>query len=321
MVVITQKDLIISKKPTFKIMKNILLTLYILVISFNGISQNKKEQIEVLSNRIDSFQNVIESQLVQINNLSLEKKSATAELIKTEMKLKSIEKSLLETQNQVSVLNSENNRLRAKLDSVSNSQKQNPLNFLPIGYALFEKIDGDLNRDGIEDCILVVKGTDQNQLITSEENEILDRNRRGIIVLFKINGGYEIVLKNLDCFSSENEDGGVYFAPELTIQIENGNIKIDYGHGRYGGWGYTFGFQNSDFELIEYFSSEHRGPIAERGTKINFLTKKKLVWVNTNENDRGGEEVIEETWENISIASFLKLSKIKNFDELDLSEF
>ncbi len=302
-------------------MKNILLTLYILVISFNGISQNKKEQIEVLSNRIDSFQNVIESQLVQINNLSLEKKSATAELIKTEMKLKSIEKSLLETQNQVSVLNSENNRLRAKLDSVSNSQKQNPLNFLPIGYALFEKIDGDLNRDGIEDCILVVKGTDQNQLITSEENEILDRNRRGIIVLFKINGGYEIVLKNLDCFSSENEDGGVYFAPELTIQIENGNIKIDYGHGRYGGWGYTFGFQNSDFELIEYFSSEHRGPIAERGTKINFLTKKKLVWVNTNENDRGGEEVIEETWENISIASFLKLSKIKNFDELDLSEF
>ena len=46
--------------------------------------------------------------------------------------------------------------------------KQNPINFLPKGFLVFEKINGDLNRDGIEDCVLILKGTDQNKIITDE---------------------------------------------------------------------------------------------------------------------------------------------------------
>ena len=53
-------------------------------------------------------------------------------------------------------------------------------------------------------------------------------------MLFKVNEDYVLATKNYDCFSSENEDGGVYFAPELDISIEKGNLYVHYGHGRYG---------------------------------------------------------------------------------------
>jgi hypothetical protein len=124
---------------------------------------------------------------------------------------------------------------------------QNPTDFLPKGFVIFEKINGDLNKDGIEDCVFIIKGTDKNQIITDEYRGQLDHNRRGIIVLLNKNGYYELVVENKDCFSSENEEGGVYFAPELSLKIQNGNLYVYYEHGRYGYWKYTFRFQNSGF--------------------------------------------------------------------------
>ena len=128
-------------------------------------------------------------------------------------------------------------------------QKLNPTDFLPKGYVVFEQINGDLNKDSIDDCVLIIKGTDTNKIVTDEYRGKLDRNRRGVIVLFNKNGLYELAIKNLDCFSSENEDGGVYFAPELSIEIKKGNLYFHYGHGRYGYWKYTFRFQKSDFKI------------------------------------------------------------------------
>ena len=131
-------------------------------------------------------------------------------------------------------------------------QNQNPTDFLPSGYVVFDKIYGDLNKDGLDDCAIIIKGTNKNKIINDQYRGQLDRNRRGIIVLFKKNKTYELIVKNYNCFSSENEDGGIYFAPELSAEIKNGNLQIHYGHGRYGYWKYTFSYQNSDFELIGY---------------------------------------------------------------------
>lgn len=198
------------------------------------------------------------------------------------------------------------------------NQKQNITDFLPNGYMLVEKTFGDLNKDGGEDCVLIIKGTDINKIITDENYGRLDRNRRGIIVLFKMNGRYELVVSNHDCFSSESEDGGVYYAPELSIEINKGNLYVHYAHGRYGYWKYTFRFQNSVFELIGYDQSENRGPLVEKQTSINFLSKKKQEKVNINENATGGDEVFKETWKNITISRLIRLTEIKDFDELDM---
>lgn len=201
--------------------------------------------------------------------------------------------------------------------------EQNLTNFLPQEYVIFEKSFGDLNKDGSDDCVLIIKGTDKNQIITDENRGKLDRNRRGIIVLFNKNNHYELAVKNYNCFSSENEDGGVYYAPELYVDIEKGNLNVHFGHGRYGYWKYTFRFQNKDFELIGYDQSENRGPIVERVMSINFLSQKKQekVNTNTNENAEGGEEVFKESWKKINVNSLIKLSEIKDFDELDLTVY
>jgi hypothetical protein len=199
-------------------------------------------------------------------------------------------------------------------------QKQALSDYLPKGYVIFEKIAGDLNKDGIEDCILIIKGTDSNKFVTDEYRGKLDRNRRGIIVLFNKKDQYELALENYDCFSSENEDGGVYFPPELSIEIKKGNLYAHYGHGRYGYWEYTFRFNNSAFELIGYDVS-NGGPVIESKTSINFLTKKKQEKVNTNENAQGGDEIFKVTRKNIYINRLIKLSEIKDFDELDMTVY
>ena len=101
------------------------------------------------------------------------------------------------------------------------ADKQRITDFIPKGYKLFEKISGDLNKDGLEDCVLIIKATRKDGFERDYEGKLIDRNRRGIIVLFSEEKGYKVAVKNYNCFSSENEDGGVYFAPYLSIDIRN----------------------------------------------------------------------------------------------------
>ena len=201
------------------------------------------------------------------------------------------------------------------------AQDKEPSDFIPKGYTEFKKYSGDLNKDGLEDCVLIIKKTDSANVVMNRFDKKVDRNRRGIIVLFKNANGYELADKNLECFSSENEDGGVYFAPELWIEIKDNKLYIHYGHGRYGYWKYTFRFQKSNFELIGYDSSSNRGPVTNRETSINFLTKKKLTKESTNENAEGGDEIFKENWNDIEIDNLIKLSEIKDFDELDMYNY
>jgi len=201
----------------------------------------------------------------------------------------------------------------------TNEQKELS-DFMPEGYVIFDKIFGDLNKDGNPDCVLIIKGTNKANVVKNRFDETVDRNRRGMIILFKKADHYELAMKNYDCFYSENEDGGVYFPPEMSIEIRKGNLYIQYNHGRYGNWQYTFRYQNSDFELICY-DSTNGGVVINSIKSINFLTKKKQINVNTNKDAVGGVEVFKETWENIKIANLIKLSEIKDFFDLDLSVY
>ena len=201
--------------------------------------------------------------------------------------------------------------------------KQNANDFIPQGFVLSGTSIGDLNKDGVDDKVLLIKGTDKGAYEKNEFGELVDRNRRGLVVLFKKGEQYELALKNANCFSSENEDGGVYYAPELSLEINKGNLYIHYAHGRYGYWKYTFRYRNSDFYLIGYDSSEG-GVVVEKETSINFLSKKKQEKVNTNESAEGGDEEFRETWTNITVTKLLKLRDIKdfeNFEEVDMLKY
>ena len=187
--------------------------------------------------------------------------------------------------------------------------------YIPAKYVLFEAIQGDLNNDGIQDLVLIVKATDPTQWVNHEYRGKLDRNRRGMIVLLADKGKYKPILSNLSCFSSENEEGGVYFAPELWLEINKGLLNVHYGHGRYGYWNYSFRLQNQDLRLIGYDSSSNHGPYVESETSMNFLTDKKVIRKNLNE-DPDSDPKFKETWSKAK-NSPIYLSMIKDFDELN----
>ncbi len=193
---------------------------------------------------------------------------------------------------------------------------KSPSDFIPEGFILFEEIKGDLNKDGEEDLVLLIKGTDKSRIVEVEDRGKLDRNRRGILILFKKKRGYELILENRNCFASENEEGGVYYAPELYLEIEKGKLFVKYAHGRYGNWSYTFRFKNNDFDLIGFDESNAMGPVIESEISINFLTKKKQIRRNTNLYEDPENEVFDETWEDIKQDKLIQLSAIKDFEDL-----
>ncbi|WP_417585874.1 hypothetical protein [Nitrincola sp.] len=181
---------------------------------------------------------------------------------------------------------------------------------VPDGYVVTKEIHGDLNKDNQDDVVLLIKQTDPNNIVTDEYRGELDHNPRGIVVALRNQQQYEVVVANTSCFHPEDADGGVYFAPDISISIKNGNLYIYYGHGRYGYWRYNFRYQNSDFELIGFDSSANRGPIVEEVVSINFLTKMKLVKKNISELADTEEEVFEESWAGFVLENRFKLSEI-----------
>ena len=186
---------------------------------------------------------------------------------------------------------------------------------VPAKFVLFEVIRGDLNKDGEEDLVLIIKGTDRRRFVKDEYRGLLDRNRRGIVIAFKNGDTYERVMENRTCFSSEQEDGGIYFPPALCVYIKNGNLFLHYAHGRYGSETYNFRYQNSDFELIGYDNTSQSGPTFRNGVSLNFMTKKMLTKKNIN--FPKDDEIIKESWQNFTIKKLIQLRKVADFDELN----
>ena len=204
------------------------------------------------------------------------------------------------------------------------ADRQRITDFIPKGYKLFEKVSGDLNKDGLEDCVLIIKATRKDGFERDYEGRLIDRNRRGIIVLFSEEKGYKVAVKNYNCFSSENEDGGNYFSPELGVIIKDSKLYLHYYHGRYGYWEYCFRYQNSDFMLIGYEASHDRGPVVLFKTSINFLTGIEYDDENINaynfnadsDDDSEIDEVFKRTVVKLKKKPLMKLSEIEDFDEL-----
>lgn len=190
--------------------------------------------------------------------------------------------------------------------------------FIPKGYKIFEKISGDLNKDGLDDCVLIIKATRKDGFERDYEGKLIDRNRRGIIVLFSEEKGYKVAVKNYNCFSSENEDGGVYFAPYLSIDIRNSKLFVHYAHGRYGYWEYCFRYQDSDFMLIGYESFGSQGPTVLGKVSINFLTGVRYDDDNVNKYDDDAEEKFVRKVIKLKKEPLKKLSEIDDFDELEI---
>ena len=153
---------------------------------------------------------------------------------------------------------------------------------LPKQAALYDAIKGDLNKDGIEDVVVVTQETFKDKFLPFSDGcdestkddkwcQIVNKNRRGIVILLSNGDKYEAVVTKRDIFESPKEDGGAYFPPELAVEIENSELKFFYRHGKYGYWEYIFALDGKDFRLVKYLSNVNNGPVPEYIVQMDFV--------------------------------------------------
>lgn len=188
--------------------------------------------------------------------------------------------------------------------------------FIPAGYSIYEEIKGDLNKDGLEEIVLIIDDGDS------------EGSRSGIIIAFNTGDHYDIALENFGCFSYEDVAFGKCGSPNrMNASIKSGFLIIDYAGGCVGTYPretYKFRYQDTSFELIgydvvaeEYLSGEDR-PIILKTTSVNFLSKKMQIKTNKTSNNK--KTAFDEVWNDITIKEPITLQNIGTFYDYSVME-
>lgn len=169
-------------------------------------------------------------------------------------------------------------------------QKAKTVNdFIPKGWKEILTTNGDLNKDKLEDTVIVIEKEDKKNI---KKNAVLgpdylNLNPRILLVLFKQKDGtYILASKNDKGFiQSENDEENPTLMDTLNgINIKNNILRINFSYFlSAGSWWtstnvYIFRFQNNVFELIGYESNAYmRNTGEEERTSINFSTNKAKI--------------------------------------------
>ena len=138
---------------------------------------------------------------------------------------------------------------------------------IPSGYiynGIFSTCD--VNKDGKTDYLLNLEGPYEqgNYPKDKEEDGGYDRpfhaNRGIMLVINEGDTSYVSDIWNSGCFSPVDEDGGAYYAPELSVDGNKDTLKIHYSHGRYGCWSFKFVYRDGDYQLTESEENGSDGP-------------------------------------------------------------
>ena len=192
--------------------------------------------------------------------------------------------------------------------------------FIPKGWKEILTTNGDLNKDKLEDTVIVIEKDDVLG------PDYLNLNPRILLVLFKQKDGtYILASKNDKGFiQSENDEENPALMDTLTgISIKNNTLRINFDYflsaGSYSASQtiFTFRFQNNRFELIGLDNNSFmRNSGEQEEFSINFSTNKMKTTSGRNMFD---EELSKpkETWENINIKKKYILDEMSK-DTLDV---
>jgi len=121
-----------------------------------------------------------------------------------------------------------NNKEENNSSSEANNHVKEIKDFIPENWKVVQQVNGDLNKDNVEDVAIVIQNTDKNNIILNKEMGVdtLDKNPRTLIILFKdaSTNGYKLAVQNNSFILSHEE-------PEMSdpfsnIVIEKGVLKI-----------------------------------------------------------------------------------------------
>ncbi|MFT5779444.1 MAG: hypothetical protein ACI837_002402 [Crocinitomicaceae bacterium] len=152
--------------------------------------------------------------------------------------------------------------------------------FVPKGWMILKKVEGDLNKDKIKDLVLVLMNTDEANVFSDEFSEI-DSNPRDLLILFGIDKAncYRLMTKSSSFILAHEESS--MDDPFEDIEISKGTLKLNFRSWyNMGSWlsstyTYVWRFQDGDFKLIGANSSEfHRSTGDAVDVSVNFSTHK-----------------------------------------------
>ncbi len=158
--------------------------------------------------------------------------------------------------------------------------------FIPKGWKRISSTNGDLNKDKLEDAVIVIEKEDKKNIKKNDSlgSDYLNLNPRILLVLFKQKDGtYTLVSKNDKGFipSPNSEDEPTLEDTFDSISIKNNTFRINFNYFySAGSWGtsqtnYIFRYQNNKFELIGFSESSFmRNSGEEEELSINFSTNK-----------------------------------------------
>ena len=164
------------------------------------------------------------------------------------------------------------------------SLSQDFRSFIPNDYDTLDDgvARGDLNKDGIEDIVIVVGSKWEQDENWSEKASDSNVAPRLLIILFGTDSGYVQIAKNDKAILCK-DCGGIFGDPFAGIEINKNVLSINHYGGSNWRWGYThkFRFQDKDFFLIgqtkySFLAVENCEKLNDfAGTKyedINFIT-------------------------------------------------
>ena len=162
--------------------------------------------------------------------------------------------------------------------------------WIPKGWRLIAHTSGDLNRDGLEDAVLVAEKSDSANFRQNRESlgaSVINLNPRRLVILFRRPGGFDKILGRDNLLPSEHDEDVPCLADRLDgggVSIKRGNLVIELhtwlSCGSYGVKHETFTFrpEGARMRLIGYDCSEFSRSSGEQADfSINYLTGRKKI--------------------------------------------
>lgn len=157
--------------------------------------------------------------------------------------------------------------------------------FVPPGWRLELREEGDLNGDGRPDVALVLRQQEPRNVVPNDDGlgeNPLDTNPRILAVAFaRAEGGYALVLQNHALIPRHDIPTVEDMLEEGGMAIQRGALRVtlhfwaNAGSWSMGNTSYTFRWQNGRFELIGYDNdSVMRNSGASESLSINYATGK-----------------------------------------------
>ena len=154
--------------------------------------------------------------------------------------------------------------------------------FVPPGWKLETSVVGDLNNDGKDDAILVLRQNSKRNIVRNDSLGVseLDTNPRILAAVFaKPDGlGYSLMLAEHRLIP--RHENPILDDPFQEVSIGKGVFNVVLHHwASAGSWGtatfkFVFRYENSCFRLIGYDRDGLvRNTMEETTTSINFLTR------------------------------------------------